>query len=183
VTIALLAVAAVVAVNPFRARAAVPEEGGVRIAALGAAAATALLLPIVALADPILDALHVAAATARIGAGAALAVVGAAELVLRLPRPEPALEGRRAALVPIAFPVLLTPAVGLLAVSGSADRGAGVALVVLAGAMATVPVATAVLPPGRSALGDRVAVGLARLTAAGLVAVGLALVLDGVFDI
>jgi small neutral amino acid transporter SnatA (MarC family) len=181
VTVALLVVAAVLAVNPPRARAAVPAQERVRIAALGAALAAGALVPLVALAGPILDALHVAASTARIGTGTALAVVGAAELVLPLPRPEPALDGRRAALVPLAFPVLLTPAVGLLAVSGAADRGAAVALLALAAAMAAVPLAVAALP--RAPLADRLAAALARLCAAGLVAAGLALVVDGVFDL
>ena len=38
------------------------------------------------------------------------------------PEPEPALRGWRAAVVPIAFPTLLTPGLALLAVVGSADE-------------------------------------------------------------
>jgi small neutral amino acid transporter SnatA (MarC family) len=183
VTLALLVVAAVAAVNPFRARAALPERAPVPIAALGAAVATAVLAVVAALADPVLDALHVSAATARMGVGAALAVVGAAEAVLPRPSSEPAPGGLRAALVPVAYPVLLTPAVGLLAVAGSVDRGAPVALLGLAGALATVPVVALLLPPGGRPTGHRLATASARLLAVALVAIGLALVMDGVFDV
>jgi small neutral amino acid transporter SnatA (MarC family) len=183
VTLLLLVVAAVLAVDAPRARRALRPDGAVRTALVASAGALVALVPVVAWAAALARAAHISAPTARMGTGAALAVVGAAEALLPLPRPEPALAGWRAALVPVAFPVLLTPAVGLLAASGSIDRGAPVALAVVAGALATVPLVAAVLPPGRSEIRDRIGDGLARLLAAGLVAAGIALVLDGVFDL
>jgi small neutral amino acid transporter SnatA (MarC family) len=183
VTLALLVVAAVLAVNAPRARSALRPDGALGVALLGSAGALAVLVPLAALAGALARAVHVSAPTARMGAGAALAVVGAAEALLPLPRPEPGLAGWSAALVPMAFPVLLTPAVGLVALTGSLDRGAPVAIAALTGALATVPLVAAVLRPGTSPLADRTSAALARVLAVGLVAVGIALVLDGVFDV
>jgi small neutral amino acid transporter SnatA (MarC family) len=83
--------------------------------------------------------------------------------------------------VPIAFPTLLTPGLALLAVVGSADRGAPTALVVLAFALATLPALVAL--PSEGPTGTRVLDGVARLLSGLLVLAGFGLLMDGVFDI
>ena len=115
-------------------------------------------------------------------AGAVLAAQGVVTALLPLPKPEPRMEGRRAALVPVAFPTLLTPAIGLLAVSGSLDRSGPVTVAVLAGALATVP-ALALAVPSTDGAGRQLQRGAGALAAAVLVLTGIGLVFDGIFDI
>lgn len=179
-SLALLALAALCAVNPARVRSALPREETVRVGALGAGLAWLALVPLVVLADAVLDAAQVAASTLRMAAGIVLVLQGGWVMVTRPPRPEPALPGRRAALVPVAFPVLLTPGLGVLTVSGALDRAAPVVLAVIAGALATVAVVGGVRA---SALSPRVLDGLGRVTAAVLVVAGLGLLMNGLFDI
>jgi small neutral amino acid transporter SnatA (MarC family) len=181
VSLALLALAAVAIVNAPRVRSALPPKGAGGVAALGAVATLLALSPLAAFAHPLAGWLGLTAPTARMAVGAVLAVSGVATLVVAPPAPEPGWPGRRAALVPVAFPVLLTPGLGLLAVTGSLDRGAAVVLVVVAGALATVPLVGAVLPA--TDLGRRLASALGRLLSAATVVSGLALVANGVFDI
>jgi len=138
------------------------------------------LVPLVALADAVIDAAQVASSTLRMAVGVVLVLQGGWALLTRAPSAEPALAGRRAALVPVAFPVLLTPGLGLLAVSGALDRTAPVALAVMAGTLATVPLVACVRA---SALRPRVLDGLGRITAATLVVSGVGLVMNGLFDI
>lgn len=200
-TLALFVLAAVCAVNAPRSRAVLPTDGGdgwfadaakvevtrrpVRVpVALGGAAITLLaLLPIAAFADPLLDLVDISPATARIATGLLLVVTGILLIGWPMPSPEPSLPGRQAALVPVAFPTLLTPGLVLLALTASADHSAVVALVVLAGALATLPaVATVPLRPPGSAQ-HRVLDGSARAMAGLLVLAGFGLLFDGVFDV
>jgi small neutral amino acid transporter SnatA (MarC family) len=179
-SLALLALAALCAVNPARTQAALPRQEPARVAALGATLAWAALIPVVALADAALDAAQVASSTLRMAAGVVLVLQGAVAVLTRGPGPEPALPGRRAALVPVAFPVLLTPALALLALSGALDRSAPVALAVLGAALAAVPLLGAI---AMSPVRQKVVDGLGRLAAAGLVVSGMALLMNGIFDL
>ena len=180
--LALLVAAAVCTVNPVRAQAVLPAVDRRAVAATGAAVALAVVVLLALAAESLLDAADVAAPTLRMGLGVVLLLQGAAAAVARLPRPEPALAGRRAALVPVAFPVLLTPGLGVLAVAGAVDRGGSVAVIVLAGALLLAPALAAAVPrPGPVA--RRVGGAVARLLAGALVVAGVALVMDGLFDI
>lgn len=133
--LALAIVAAVVAANPFRVGSALPQRDRWPVATVGGLVALAGLVVAAAVSPPILDGLDVTAPTARIGAGAALIVVGIRAVLARPPGPEPSLPGRRAGLVPLAFPVLLDPGLVLLIAAVSADRGAGPAVLVAAVAL------------------------------------------------
>lgn len=178
----LLVIAAAAAVSAPRAIGALPPDARNATALVGAAATLGGLGLLAAVADPLADAVDLAAPTVRMAAGAVLAAQGIATMVLPLPRPEPRLPGRWAALVPVTFPTLLTPALAILAVSGSLDRSAPTVLAVLAAALATVPALAALLPtPGDAS--RRALRGVAALTAAGLVVCGIGLVFDGIFDI
>ncbi|MGH9234285.1 MAG: hypothetical protein ACRD0R_13235, partial [Acidimicrobiales bacterium] len=102
------------------------------------------------------------------------------DLVRRPPSPEPALAGWRAALVPVAVPLVLRPALILAAVSAHADRGTGVVVVALAVAVTALSAAATAPTAGASGRALRWA---ARLTAAVLVATSVLLVVDGVLDV
>ena len=84
------------------------------------------------LGGPLLDALDVSEPSFRIAAGIVAGLAGAADLFRRPPPPEPALAGRRAALVPVAIPLVARPALLVLALGAGADQG----VLVCAGAMA-----------------------------------------------
>ena len=182
-SLALLSLAAFAVVNPARLRPALPEREAGLVGALGVAIAWLALLPLAAFADPILGGLQGAGSTLRMAAGVVLGLQGAVAVLSGPPRREPALAGRGAALVPVAFPLTLTPGLALLVLSAAVDRSAPVALAVQAAALLTVPVLAAVSPWAGSAPAGRVLDGLGRITGAALVVGGLGLVLNGVFDI
>ena len=184
----LWAVALVAALNPFRAALGAPRRepdraGGrtaAAIAALGGAAGAVVVLGVALAGDGLLDLLDVSDPAARIAVGTVAAIAGAADLVRRPPPPEPALAGWAAALVPVAVPLVLRPALILAAVSAHADRGIGVVAAALVVAVAGL--AAAATGP-TSGAGGRALRWAARLTAAALVATSVLLVVDGVLDV
>jgi small neutral amino acid transporter SnatA (MarC family) len=182
-TLALLVVAAVCVVNPARVRSALPEDEAPLIAALGAAVALLALVPVAAAADPLVGALGLTTSTARMAVGVVLVVLGVVGVAAPPPQPEPRLPGRAAALVPIAFPVVCTPGLFLLVLSGSLDRSAPVALGVTALVLATIPALAVVLPARPSPVQQRVTRAAGIVLAGVLVLSGLGLVMDGVFDL
>ena len=106
----------------------------------------------------------------------ALLVVAIKDVFVAPPRPEPALGGWRAGAVPLAFPVIFSPALALLTVAGASERGVGVA--VLAAAIALVPALVTLV------VGPRVPIRPVSATI-GLFGTGVAalVVLDGVYAI
>lgn len=189
----LLLVLVVASVNPPRAVAALPlgsVGARVRVAVVGAAVTLAVLTALGALATPLLDALAVSAPNARIAAGLVLAVQAVVDLVRRAPSPEPALPGWRAGLVPVAFPVLLRPGTGVLAVAGGADHGvlavlgAATAALALLVALAAVPsLGAATGSHEQAALVERVRRGSAAVLAVVLLAAAIDLTVDGILDV
>jgi small neutral amino acid transporter SnatA (MarC family) len=182
----LWALALVLALNPARAafgipRAGRPEPEPLRLAALGGAAGALAVLVAAALADPLLDALDVSEPSLRTAAGIVAAIAGAAELFRRPPAPEPALAGWRAALVPVAIPVVIRPALVVLALGAGADGDLLVSACALAAGVGLLTALTATWPTeGPKGRALRWA---ARLLAAGLVACGILLAVDGILDV
>jgi small neutral amino acid transporter SnatA (MarC family) len=182
----LWAIAIVLALNPARAVFGVPRAGrprrtSVRLAAGGGAIGAVLACAAAALADPLLDVLDVSDPSFRIAAGTVAGVAGLADMLTRPPSPEPALPGWRAAIVPVAVPLVARPALLMVALGAGADRG----VPVVAGAVATgvaVLVALAAASPTDGANG-RVLRWAGRLAAAGLVACAVALTVDGILDV
>jgi small neutral amino acid transporter SnatA (MarC family) len=174
------------ALNPARAAFGVPRARRSPRAAAGLAAAGGLIGGVAvcaaaAVGEPLLDALDASDASFRTAAGIVAVLAGAADLFRRPPRPEPALAGRRAALVPVAVPLVARPALLVLALGAGADRD----LLVSAGAMALgVALLTALTawwptegPRGRALRWA------GRLFGAGLVACGVLLAIDGILDV
>jgi small neutral amino acid transporter SnatA (MarC family) len=182
----LWAAVLLLALNPPRAAFAVPREGRsrravVRLAVAGGAIG-ALVVFVAALAgDPLLDLLDVSEPSFRLAAGIVAAVAGAADLFRRPPAPEPALPGWRAALVPVAIPAVARPALVVLALGAGADERvlASVRAMLLAIALLTV---LAALWPTDGAQG-RALSWASRLLAAGLVACGVILAIDGILAV
>ena len=181
-SLGLLVLAAVCTVNPFRVRSAVPADDAVRIATVAGALAW-LGAAVLALGSAaLLDTTAFPASTVRMALGVVLVLQGGWTLVSRLPTPEPRLPGLQAALVPVAFPVTLTPGLGLLAASAALDRSVPVALGVLAVVLALVPALTWAWS-GDGAPSGRLLGGAARVLAGGLVLAGVALLINGIYDL
>jgi small neutral amino acid transporter SnatA (MarC family) len=182
----LWAVALFAAVNPFRLALALPRgERSARIvtgaAALGGIAGAAIAGGVSIGGGLLLDAFNVSDASLRIAAGVVAAVVGIATLVRKPPSPIPALPGLRAALVPVAVPMVANAGLIVLAVSAHADRGAVPVAAALAFAVGTLTALAAVVRTGGVA--GRVLGWAGRLTSAVLVVAAAQLVIDGMFAV
>jgi small neutral amino acid transporter SnatA (MarC family) len=150
VSFGLLLLGFVGAANPCRVRLALPPRRAA--VALGAAIAVGAGAALAALGGSLLDSLDVSPESFRLAAGIVLAVEGARVLVWPRPAVEPGLPGLAAALVPVAFPLLLQPGVLVLALAAGGD-GAGwtgvgalaiaLALVVAVGALRAGPLVVA----------------------------------------
>jgi small neutral amino acid transporter SnatA (MarC family) len=182
----LWAIALVLALNPARAAFGIPRQGrssqdAIRLAALGGAIGGLAVCVVAAVADPLLDALDVSDPSFRAAAGIVAAIAGAGDLFRRPPPPEPSLAGWRAALVPVAIPVVARPALLVLALGAGADHS----LLLSAGAMA-VGVSLLIALTARAPAGGptgRILRWAGRLGAAGLVVCGVVLGIDGVLDV
>jgi small neutral amino acid transporter SnatA (MarC family) len=176
----------VVALNPLRAALGVPRSGRTKgevagIAAVGGVGG-AFVVVVVALASGwLLDAVDVSDSSLRIAAGVVGVLGAAVDLFRPAPKPEPALPGWRAALVPVAVPLVIRPALLVLAMSAVADHGAWLVVGGLAVAVGTL-VALAGLAPADGVAG-RVLCWSARLAAIVLAAASVVLVVNGILDV
>ena len=182
----LWAAALLLALNPPRAAFGVPRAGRSRrdvvgVAAVGGVIGGLIVCAAAAAADPLLEALDVSDPSFRVAAGVLAALAGAVDLLRRPPAPDPALPSRRAALVPVAIPVVARPALLVLALGAGADQG----VLPSAGAMAIGIALLSALAAGWPIEGPRGRAlrWAARLLAAGLVACGVILTIDGILDV
>jgi small neutral amino acid transporter SnatA (MarC family) len=182
----LWAAVLVLALNPARAAFGVPRTGAsprtaVRSAAVGGAIGGLLVCAAAAAGDSLLEALDVSDPSFRVAAGVVAVLAGAADLFRRPPRPDPALAGWRAALVPVAIPLVVRPALVVLALGAGADRG----VLWSAGAMAAGVALLAALTAGGPPEGPRGRVlrWASRLLGVALAACGVVLAIDGVLDV
>ncbi len=171
----------IAALNPARLREALPEERGrSRAVPLVGGAAVVLLagLALAAASESILDALDITPETWRIAAGTVVALVAIRVLVVPGRPAEPELTGPWASIVPVAFPLLLTPElVALISVYG-ATESLGTTVAALAVALA-VSVAAGLLRRTR----PRLWIATTRLLASGAVVAGFALIVEGIRDV
>lgn len=141
-SVGLLLLALVAAVNPARLALALPDgRPRARVALLGGAIALAGASALVLAGDAVLAALDVSAESFRLAVGLVLGLEGARSLVVPRPAREPVLAGYWSALVPVAFPLLLSPSLTVLALGAGAGEPAAEALGAVA---AVVPLAVAV---------------------------------------
>jgi small neutral amino acid transporter SnatA (MarC family) len=175
---AFLLFALAAAVNPCRLRLVLPERRPA--VALGALLALGSAAAVAAVGGAFLDALDISPETFRLAAAVVLALEGARALVFARPAEEPQLGGLGAALVPVAFPLLLTPGVIALAVAAGGDDIAAEAVGALALAFGLVLLATFV-PRGKRTEALLAAGG--RIFGAAEIAAGIALAVDSLHDV
>lgn len=175
---AFLLLALVVSANPCRARLALPERR--EAVALGALVALGVASGIAAVGSGFLDALDISPETFRLAAAVVLAIEGTRALLLARPAREPELAGLGAALVPVAFPLLLTPGVVMLALTAGGDDMVGEAVGALTVAFGLV-LLTTLIPRGARA--DALLAAGGRLLGAVEIAVGVALAVDSLHDV
>jgi small neutral amino acid transporter SnatA (MarC family) len=179
-SVVLWAVALLLALNPPRAAFGIPRAGrspreAAQLAALGGAIGVLVVCAAAAAGVAWLDVSAPAAATA---AGLVALLAGAADLFRSPPSPEPALAGRRAVVVPVAIPLVARPALLVMALAQHDVLATACVMALGVAAMA----ALAVRSPTEGA-GDRVLQWAARLLAAGLVAAGVLLAIDGILAV
>ena len=178
-------IALLAALNPARAAFGIPRRRGspsaLELAALGGLIGGLAAVVAAALGGPLLDWLDVSEPSFRIAAGAVAVVGGAVDLFRRPPSPEPSLAGWRAALVPVAVPLVARPILLVMALSAGADRS----VLVAAGSMAIAVALLSGLTAWWTTEGPRgrILAWAARLLAAALVACGVVLGVDGTFDV
>jgi small neutral amino acid transporter SnatA (MarC family) len=183
----LWALVLLLALNPARGVFGLPRRGAGAVrwplepALLGGALGALVVIAASAIADPLLDALGVSDPAFRIAAGVVALIAGVADVFRRPPSPEPALSGRRAALVPVAVPIVARPALILLAVGAGADRGLTPSVLAMAVGVSALGVLAATTPPDGPR--GRALRWAARVIALGLVAGGVTLALDGILDV
>jgi small neutral amino acid transporter SnatA (MarC family) len=124
-----------------------------------------------------LDALDVSPESFRLAAGLVLALEGARTLVWPRPGTEPAPPGLRAALVPVAFPLLLQPGVVTLALAAGGDEAVWEAIAALAIVLAVTAAAAGALQPGGLLVAG------SRLLGALELAAGTELAVDAIRDV
>jgi small neutral amino acid transporter SnatA (MarC family) len=181
------ALALVLVVNPCRTVLGFPAAGRSRrdrlvVGAVGGGLAAVVIVVLAGIADPLLDALHVSPPTVRIAVALVLAVTAVIDLVGRVPRPEPGLGGLGAGFVPVLVPLVLRPALALLAVSVAADHG--MAPAVVGGVLvAAGTVGAAALAPADAGTSRTVVRWGMALVAVAVAAIAIAMAVDGVFDV
>lgn len=173
-----LLVAFTASLNPCRLRRAFPR--GPATLALGSllvlGAGTALALS----GRAVLAALDISPESFRLAAALVLTLEAARALLFEPPTITSALPGLRAALEPVAFPLLLQPGVVVLALAAGGDDVSGLALGALAVALLLV-IGTGFLPSGPRAEALLAAGG--RLLGALEIVVGVALAVDALRDV
>jgi small neutral amino acid transporter SnatA (MarC family) len=182
----LWAVALVLALNPALAVFGVPRAGRspravAGLAALGGVIGGLAVCAAAAAGGPLLEALDVSEPSFRAAAGIVAVLAGVLDLFRRPPAPEPALAGWRAALIPVAFPVVARPALVVLALGAGADQGV---LVCAGGMVLGVALLTGLAAWGQSEGPEsRVLRWAGRILAAALIAGGVILAVDGVLAV
>lgn len=177
----LVFAAYVAAINPFRLREALPERDDRAdpvIATTGVAITLGVSALLVALSAHLLDGMQITPETFRIAAGIVAALVGVRVTVAPARKEEPELTGGWAALMPVAFPLLITPEVTALVLIFGATESAAVSVGGIATALA-IAVALGMLRRRRPSLWTA----SARLLAALLVVAGVALIVEGIRDV
>jgi small neutral amino acid transporter SnatA (MarC family) len=180
-------VALVAAFDPVRVAQGLPRADRSRrtvtaVAALGGLIGSVVVATLALAGDWLVEVLDVSTPALRVAAGTVAAITGAVGMVRRAPDPAaPALPGLRAAWVPVAVPLVVGPALVLLAVSAHADRGLAVVVGALVVGVAALTALAAGVPDDGPAV--RSLPWATRASAAVLLAVSILLLINGVLDV
>ena len=140
---------------------------------VAAAGAFVAVVALAAVATPLLDALDISGPNMQIGAGLVLGVYSLVAVVSWDDAPAPpAMYG---GLVPLLFPIVLTPAVGVVALAVSSRNGMLVPTIAAAAAAAVLA-----WPGAARVIGGRP---VRMVSAAVGVVVAVAMIVDGAFDV
>lgn len=179
-----MAIAFVTVTNAARVAQAIwmPRRGPIdrRALLLGCLLVFAAATVLAAVAEPILDALDVSPETFALAGAAVVAFGGLRIVVLPRFRELPALKGLGGAVVPVMIPLLFTPELAMLTVTAATLETVGEAIGALALALLVV-VAVALVSKRRT--WDAPLSAVARLLAAGSVAIGVAIALNAIYDV
>ncbi|QQS25206.1 MAG: hypothetical protein IPM43_02085 [Actinomycetota bacterium] len=170
----LVAAVVLFVVNPVRFGCGAPTDR--RKAAAGIAVAAATVAVIAALGATLLEALDVSVPTAVVAAGLAVVVGGVVTALHPGAERGPSLPGWGAALVPAAVPLLLRPELAVLALAAGPG---GRTVAVVAGLVAAGAIGLVARPVHEG----RLAVWAVRATGVLAVALGVFLLVDGVFAV
>ncbi|MFQ5554067.1 MAG: hypothetical protein ACE5GC_01690 [Acidimicrobiia bacterium] len=183
-SLVFVALSYLASVNAARLRILLPQEpttGKVRFDAVvgGSVAILAVALVMSGGARSLLDALSITDEMWRIATGLIVIAAGLRYVAFPATGEEPALGGRLSALVPVAFPLLLTPELFVLTVAFTVDESVGLAM---AGVAIAFGVLLFISLVRRGSRPERWLAG-ARFHAALLVVVGVAIVIEGIRDV
>jgi small neutral amino acid transporter SnatA (MarC family) len=178
--------ALVLALNPCRQVFGAPRSGRsrrevVEIAALGSLLGALPAVVAALVSGWLLDTVGVSGSSMRIAAGIVALVAGAFDLFRRPPSPDPALSGWKAAIVPVAIPLVARPALIFLAFGAVADHSVWLVLLGLVLGIGAFVALVATAPV--EGVGGRVLRWAARLSAVGLIAISVLLIVNGVLDV
>jgi small neutral amino acid transporter SnatA (MarC family) len=170
--------------NPIRAARAVPtgsRRGRVEVALAGGLAGAAILLAVAATSGWLIDVADTSRPAMRVAAAALCLLTAAVDLVRGRAAPTPALDGRAAAIVPVAIPFVARPAVVFAGLAVVADHGLaryalslGLGLAILVAVSATA---------NRDGAAGLVTTWISRLLSAAAVVASILLGVHAVFDI
>ena len=172
-------------INPVRAALGMPRNGTARerasLATIGGLVGAAALLAVGAASGWVIDLVDTSGPAVRLAAGSLCLLSAGVDIARRAALDEPSLDGLRAAVVPVALPLFVRPAVLLAGFSVVADHGVRLYAVGLAMAVAVL-VALSARPVGADP--ERpVLVWFGRVLSFTAVAGSVLLIADAVFDI
>jgi len=172
-------------INPVRAAFSMPRDGTPRrrasLAALGGLLGSAILLLVASGSGWVIDQLGTSAPAMRLAAGSLCLLSAAIDVARRPSADEPALPGPWAAVMPVAVPLFMRPALLIAGLSIVADRGMSTYAIALGLSVAAL-IALSAIPVGDDT--DRpVLVWAGRLMSFAAVAGSVLLIADAVFDI
>lgn len=172
-------------INPVRAAFSMPRNGTVgrrtSLALAGGVAGSAVLLLVGTASDWVIDFVGTSEPAMRLAAGSLCLLSAGIDLARQPSNDEPALDGFGAALMPVALPLFIRPAMLLAGLSVMADHGPPVYAIGLAAAVATLTGLSA-LPVGHDPERPTL-VWIGRVLSFVAVAGAVLLIADAVFDI
>lgn len=177
----LLITAMVAAVNPWRARVGLgPAPYPASAVLVGVVIAVGGVALLGAVSAPLLESLQITPETFLIAAGLVAIIAGARTVFFPEPFLEPALEGWRSGLWPLAFPRLLSPEVIALSLALPGQRGTGFMIAAAAIGIVASGLLTLI---GSDGTGRRVHTALGAIAGAVLVVVGIWMMIEGIRDV